>query len=168
MKKPSDLERLLDDVLAVDGPERFTPDPLGFTLQHVRRHRRRRQIASSALIAALLVLITLPLWRPVQKDRQYVGNASSQQSLIHTVTTKAIAAEIKIATRISVTQLVQSSPADLRWVETSTDTAAWQQIDDGQLLTIITGHPATLLHPGSKNAELVFANLDDWAGFRLE
>lgn len=62
MKTPDDFDRLLDDVLTPDHPDRFRDESLQTVLSIVRSRKRRRQMTQATLLLALPLVLAGVLW----------------------------------------------------------------------------------------------------------
>jgi hypothetical protein len=62
MKTPDDLDRLMEDVLTPDHPDKFRGETLEATLAVVRSRKRRRKLVQSAALIALPLALAGGLW----------------------------------------------------------------------------------------------------------
>lgn len=189
MKRKTDNEELLDDVLAEAAPPDFREALLGKSVRLVRRRRRMRQtrnaVAALAVVALFVYLVwpnkplsvavvrpvappvAQPLPAPVQNQAPAPKPAApvvpTPRPNYILVDTQPLSAGSLIATRPFASTPMIESVATIAIIQTTTGN--YQIIGDDQLLALIAAHPAMLIHVGPGTEKLIFANPDDAKGF---
>jgi hypothetical protein len=157
MRRATDQNRLLADVLAEAKPPGFREALLDETLRLVGRRRRihRFQRATAAIVVAGLfvmfawqVLVTSkPTVRPSPRSYILVRTAPLPGSAI--VTTQAFSGD-RILTSVTSVAEVRTSPHRERL----------RTIDDDTLLSLVAPRPAALVRLGPHSAKLIFVTPD--------
>jgi hypothetical protein len=161
MNDRHDSEDLLRDVLGEASPADFREASLGETLRLARgrRHRRRVQQASVALAGLVLLAILARQWLPRRSlTAQQVSKPVAEESY-QLVRTEPLPGDVIITTaRFPESQLV-----GLMAVvgQVATTGGGFRQINDDELLSLVSGKPAVLVRTGPHSEELVFANPKD-------
>lgn len=154
MKKTT--EPLIDDLLAdVISPE-FRAAMLGKTLQSARQRKRLRRFNLALGATALVGLFALAFWEmrvptiaPNQIHRSVLSAANLHKpSPVQIISTK----------RDSVENVVSSDPAPALTVVQTTESARPREINDQQLLALLSDKPVALVRQGAHKAELIFPN----------
>ena len=73
-----------------------------------------------------------------------------------------------VETRPGAVNIVQNEGATYAVVETGDGQGLFQEIDDDQLLALLTGHPAVLVRRGPGRSELIFLKSDDARGWPVQ
>ena len=161
MNDRHDSEGLLRDVLGEASPADFREASLAETLRLARgrRHRRRVQQASVAL-AGLILLAILARQRLPRRSvtaQQFSKPVAAESYQL--VRTQPLPSNAIITTRqFPGAQLVASNGTV---VQVATTDGGYRQINDDELLTLVSGKPAALVRTGPHSEELVFANPKD-------
>ncbi len=165
MNRRTDNDDLLADVLSETAPADFRDAMLGETLRLVRRRRRwrqTRQVAGVFAVAGLLAILSWQNW-PEESvvSKQFVKKAAETNYKL--VRTQPLPVNAVVTTRpFSDNQLV-ASVANV--VQITTTSGEFRQINDDELLALVSGRPAVLIRTGPHSEELVFANPEDQKGF---
>jgi hypothetical protein len=165
MNRRPDNNDLLADVLSETAPPDFRAALLGETLCLVRRRRRWRQTRRAVEIFTFVGLLTILIWQNLPEPSAVSKPLAKKMAppsydIIHTqrlpdnaiVTTRSFSNSQRIASVPSVVQI-------------ATTGGEFRQINDGELLALVSGKPAVLIRTGPHSEELVFANPEDQKGF---
>lgn len=170
MKRETDNEELIDDVLAEAAPPDFRDALLGETLGLVRRRRRFRHARNVTGILALLGLLGFLVW-PKNPKLPALANVSPALKSVPQapsgnytlIGTQPLPGHSHVATQPITSAPVATSEPAVPIVQTTTGN--YQVIDDKELLALVAGHPAVLIHTSPGSEKLVFANPADQNGF---
>lgn len=165
MNRRTDNNDLLADVLAETAPADFRDALLGETLRLVRRRRRWRQTRQAAEIFAVVSLLTVLAWQNFPEQAGVSKPAAKKSAPVNykLVRTQRLPENSIITTRqFSGGQLVASISTV---IQVSTASGGFRQINDDELLALISGTPAVLIRTGPHSEELVFANPEDQKDF---
>jgi len=164
MKRLTDNDDLLADVLSETAPADFRDALLGATLRLVRRRRRWRQTRQVAGFLAVFVLATILVRQNGTEksavSKQFVKKAAEMNYKL--VRTRPLPENKLITTRQFSIQFVASTATV---VQIATTSGKFRQINDDELLALVSGRPAVLIRTGPHSEELVFANPEDQKGF---
>lgn len=164
MNRPTDNERLLDDVLSEAMPADFRGALLGETLRLAGRRRRWRQTRRAAASLAALGLLAVLAWqnfRPHPLAPMPVAKAKVKSYEL--VRTQPLSSGAIVITRpLSAGQLVASA-ATTEMIQTGSGN--FRMINDEELLALVASRPAALVRLGPHSEQLVFANPADEKGF---
>jgi membrane-associated protease RseP (regulator of RpoE activity) len=148
-------ERLLDDLLEDAAPPEFRAALLDEALRSARRRKRARRFNMALSATAMAGICLLSFWKmrelstlPVhmrQSDPMVVNSRPLQPGQI--VTTQSG----------SVGEIV-SSASNFTEIRTSGSSGLYQEIDDKQLLALLSDKLAVLVHYGPHQAELILLN----------
>jgi hypothetical protein len=167
MSDRNNKEELLNDVLAEASPDDFRQALLGETLRLARRRRHFRQTRQAIGVLAvfsLLAIFVMQNW-PEQSVISQPFAKKAVQTNYKLVRTRPLPESSIITTRqFSDSQLVASISTV---VQVSTTSGGFRQINDDELLALVSGKPAVLIRTGPHSEELVFANPKDQNGFPL-
>jgi hypothetical protein len=164
MNRPTDNERLLDDVLSEAVPADFREALLGETLRLAGRRRRWRQTCRAAASLVALGLLAGLVWQnqprppaampPVAKagDKGYQLIRTEPLLVSAMVTTHSLA-EGQFVASVATTEMVQTSSGNFR------------VINDDELLALAASRAVALVRLGPHSEQLVFANPADEKGF---
>ena len=155
MKRRSELEKLLNDVLAEEVSAACRDNLLAETLLLAGRKRQRRIWFRGATSAALVAALGVWFWPARELPRQSAG-----ASRVRLVTTEPLSRSDTVESRLGLTPAFDSSAQELVLVETRTPAPDLQAIDDQQLLSLLN-RPAALVRRDAGHAELVFVNSAD-------
>jgi hypothetical protein len=152
-------------VLSETAPSNFRATLLGETLRLVRRRRRWRQTRRVAGIFAVAGLLAVLIWQNLPEQsvvsRPLAKKAvETSYKLIHT---QPLSENAVVTTRqFSASQFVASISTVVQVVTTN---SGFHQINDDELLALVSGRPAVLIRTGPHSEELVFANPEDQKDF---
>ena len=161
MKNNSESEELLHDIVEDAAPAAFRAGLLDKMLHEVQRHkhtrqRNRRLVVVACIVAALgLVARFLPL-------RSHPRSAAPDPLTVHSQPLEPV---IIVATKPGGVDIIKSSPNTVAWVRAPEQGKLFEVVGDGDLLSLLAGHPAALVRRGPGQAELVFVNPADQNGF---
>jgi hypothetical protein len=165
MNRRTDSEKLLADVLSETVPADFRDAMFGETLRLVRRRRRwrqTRQVAGVFAIAGLLTILVRQNWSEQSVILQPLAETAvkTNYKLVHT---EPLPGDAVVTTRpFSDSQLIASGATV---VEVVTTGGGFRQINDDELLALVSGRAAVLIRTGPHSEELVFANPEDQKDF---
>ncbi len=156
MKRPT--KRLLDDLLEESAPPAFRAALMAETLRQARRRKvvRRASFAGGCVIAG--VALVFALWRP--RETTVAPREIRRPDLIVVQSQPLNPARI-VRTQPGANTTVVSSTAGFTLVETRVSERIYAEIDDQQLLTLLSGKPVALVRQGPNRAELIFLNPED-------
>jgi hypothetical protein len=156
MNSDSDIQSLLSDVVGETAPVSFREQLLERALGEVRHRKTRRVVARSVLavacVLALLAIVARLL--PVASGRE------SNNLMVHS---RPLSPEMVVVSEPQTVEIIKPLYPDLEFVHSSTDT--FRILGDNELLRLLAGRPAALVHRSPSQADLVFANPDDSNGF---
>jgi hypothetical protein len=160
MKKTT--EPLIDDLLEDAIPPEFRAALLDKTLQGARQRKRGRRLNLALGATALAGIFTLAFWEmrvptmtPNQIHRPVLSAANLHKSSpVLIVSTK----------RDAVEKVVASDPASALTMVQTTESARPREINDQQLLALLSDRPVALVRQGAHEAELIFPNSEDEKG----
>ncbi|HEY5234508.1 MAG TPA: hypothetical protein VIK35_13345 [Verrucomicrobiae bacterium] len=164
MSDRNNKKELLNDVLAEASPADFREALLDETLRLARRHRHFRQTRQTIGVLGVFVLLAI-LGRQNWPAQSVVSKPIAKKSTPKSyklVLTQQLPEDELITTRQSSVQIVASISAV---VQISTTSGGFRQINDDELLALVSGRPAVLIRTGPHSEELVFANPEDQKGF---
>ena len=151
-------EELLDDLLEESAPPEFRAALMSETLRQARRRKvfRRLGYAAGSITAAAALMFAL--WRP--RDTRIAPHETRQPDLIVVQTQPLDPARI-VRTHLGTITTVSSSDSAFTLVETRVSERIYAEIDDQQLLALLSGKPVALVHQGPNRAELIFLDPQD-------
>jgi hypothetical protein len=160
MKKTT--EPLIDDLLEDAISPEFRAALLDKTLQSARQRKRMRRFNLALGITAFVGIFALTFWEmratttvPNQIHRPVLSAANLHKSSpVQLVSTK----------QDSVENVVSSDPAPALTMVQTTESARPREINDQQLLALLSGKPVALVRQGAHAAELIFPNSEDEKG----
>lgn len=165
MKPDPDHEQLLADVFSEDIPGHRREALLAETLYLAGRRRRFRRIKrGAAVVLVTLGLVLVTLWR--NEPARQVPDAVKATGFV-TIRTQPMARAQIIVTRPTPAEMMVTSIASVRVVRTNDVAEGPRLLNDQELLALVDARPAVLVHRGPGDAELIFANPKDQAGFPL-
>ena len=137
------------------------------TLHEARRRRaaRHRNRALMA-VACLLVLGGVALWRRGWGP-QLTPTVAQLPGLV-VVHSAPLDPKLVVETRPGAVNIVRNDGTTYAVVETSDGHGLFQEIDDDQLLALLSGHPAVLVRRGPGQSELIFLDPDDARGWPVQ
>ncbi len=164
MSDRNNKEKLLNDVLAETSPADFREALLGETLRLARRRRHFRQTRQTIGVLGVFILLAIlgrQNWPTQSVASKPVAKKTTPESY-KLVLTQPLPEDELITTRPSSVQIVASISAV---AQISTASGGFRQINDNELLALLSGKPAVLIRTGPHSEELVFANPEDQKGF---
>jgi hypothetical protein len=162
MKRPT--EQLLDDVLAEAAPPGFRAALLDRTLRQARRRKQIRRWNLALSAAAGVALLTFAFWNA--REPRTASTPARRPDLVIVHSRPLNPAQV-VSTRPGAVQMVSSSASTFRLVQTRME-RLYEEIDDQQLLALVSGKPVALIHRGPNQAELIFLNREDEKGVHLQ
>lgn len=167
MNRPTDNERLLDDVLSEAVPADFREALLGETLRLAGRRRRWRQTRrAAALLVALGLLAVLVRQNFPPPPLAPMPVTKAKVKSYELICTQPLSAGAMVVTRpLSAGQLVASG-ATTEMVQTSSGN--FRVINDDELLALVASRPAALVRLGPHSEQLFFVNPEDEKGFPVD
>jgi hypothetical protein len=165
MNRRPDNNDLLADVLSETAPPDFRAALLGETLRMVRRRRHWRQTRRAVEIFAFIGLLTILIWQNLPEPSVVSKLFAKKPAPINykLVRTQPLPDNAIVITRSFLSsQLVASVPSV---IQIATTGGEFRQINDDELLALVSGKPAVLIRTGPYSEELVFANPEDQKGF---
>jgi hypothetical protein len=172
MTSPTKTERLLDDTLSEAASIDFSHGVLERTLRQVRRRRRVRQVRQTLLTLAVLAALTFWLWPrehsvPAQATKQS-RPVSPVMPAITLVQTLPLPPSMVVETHPGSISMLPVATSTITLVETLPADELFRQLDDNQLLALVTGKPVALVRYGPHNAVLAMPEELLQEGFRVE
>jgi len=161
------LDPLLEDVLGEAASDEFRAAVLTGTL-HEARQRQTARRRNRALVAGafLLVIGGVALWHFGWAPP--VAPTVSQLPGLVVIHSAPLDPKLVVETRPGAVNIVQSDSATYAVVETGDGQGLFQEIDDDQLLALLTGHPAVLVRRGPGQSELIFLEPGDAQGWPVQ
>ena len=145
-------EQLLDDLLEDAAPPEFRAALLDKTLRSARRRKRARRLTMTMSAAALAGILMLSFWKmrqpatlPDQMRRPDTMVVNSQPLQPRQIVTPQLD---------SVKEFV-STASTVTEVRTSESSGPYEEINDKQLLALLSDRLAVLVHYGPHQAELI-------------
>ncbi|HEX3720923.1 MAG TPA: hypothetical protein VH595_23475 [Verrucomicrobiae bacterium] len=161
MNNRADEDDLLAAMLAEGSPPDFRAALLGQTLRSARRRRRVRQARRVGGVLIALLLTAIVVKHKLSKPSVILPLVAKQEAPVNynLVRTQPLSANEVTTTRpFSGMQLLSSVSAV---AEVATANGGYRQIDDHELLALLSGRPAVLIRTGPHSEELVFASPED-------
>ena len=166
MKRPTDNECLLDDVLAEAAPADFREALLGETLRLAGRRRRWRQTRRAAALLVALGLLAGLVWQNrLLPSTPLLPVAKAGGGSYELIRTEPLPASALVTTHPLAAGQIVASAEPVAVIETNTGRGEFRVINDDELLTLVSPRPAALVRLGPHSEQLVFANPDDEKGF---
>ena len=162
MKNQTDRNRLLDDILEDTLPAGLRSELLQRTLGQVRRRNSVRRLNRASLVIVFLVGLSAAFWRSSIPLPQRI---ESQPSVFGVVSSEPLDPSLIVETTVKSVNMIRSSAATVVLVETGSGRDLFNEVDDQQLLALLSGRPAALVRQGPHEAELVFLDAADRNGF---
>jgi hypothetical protein len=158
---------LLKDVFGEEANLDFREGLLHQTLQAVQSRKRlrrwnRRLLAGACAVVTLVVAAKLFL--PPGEVRLRTASDASP-FLVHS---EALGADMLVRTQPGSVAMAHSSPEIVAVIRTVPGQISLEIIGDQELLALLAGRPAALVHRSPLEAELVFLNPDDQDGFPVQ
>lgn len=154
MKRETDNDDLLDDVLAEATPPAFRSTLLEATLQRARRRRRMRHVGRAALPVALVTLgAMLAWWNGRRPPDSPVPMPTEPPCRI--VRTQPLPSSAVVATQTLPPKRIVASVPFSAVVHTTPGSGGFRLISDEELLALV-GRPAALVRVGPHAQELIF------------
>jgi hypothetical protein len=162
MNNSPDNERLLADVLAEESEPGFRELLLSQTLHLVRRQRRFRKIRRATSAVAVIAGLLLLAWRFLPSPSNGPATPAKPYTLVHT---QPLPASAIVGTTPFPPSDVITSVGSVEIIATSAVAHNFRELNDDQLLDLMTPTPALLVRRGPHTAELVFLNAEDREAF---
>jgi hypothetical protein len=142
-------EQLLDDLLEDAAPPEFRAALLDKTLRSARRRKLARRFNMALSATAVAGICLLSFWKmrepPTLPDPMVVNSQPLQPRQI-------------VTTQLGSVEQFVSSAQTFAEVRTSGTSGPYQEIDDKQLMALLSGKSAVLVRQGPHQAELIFPN----------
>ncbi len=172
MTSPTKTERLLDDTLSEAASIDFSHAVLERTLRQARRRRLVRQLRQTLLTVAVLAALMFWLWprehsAPVQATKPS-RPAPPVMPAITLVQTLPLPPGMVVETHLGSISMLPVSTSIITLIETLPADELFRQLDDNQLLALVTGKPVALVRYGPHDAVLVMPQELLQEGFRVE
>jgi hypothetical protein len=169
VKRPTDSERLLNEVLSEDAG--FKSSSLDATLQAVRHRRAIRHRARVALGTGVAMLaLSATVFRPWVSQRE--GKAEDSGAAVvappdrsGVVSSKPLAASMLVETSTRSVTVIESEAASVTLVETVAVSPLLPRIDDAELYVMLAGHPIAIVRLKDAPAELLLLSSERPAVF---
>jgi hypothetical protein len=146
-------EQLLDDLLEDAAPPEFRAALLDKTLRSARRRKRTRRFNMALGAAALAGICALSFWK-MREAAILPDQIRQPDSMV--VNSQPLQPRQIVTTQLgSIEEFVSSAFTE---VQTSGSSGLYQEIDDQQLLALLSDRSAVLLHHGPYQAELIILN----------
>jgi hypothetical protein len=159
MKRPT--RQLLDDLLDDAAPPEFRAALMSETLRHARRRKFRRRAGIVGGIALAAVGLAVLPWH-TKKENVTRNPMEVRRPDLIVVETQSLSGTQVVRTQPGSIDIVSSSPASaITLVETRVVQRIYAEIDDEQLLGLLSGKPVALVRPGANRAELIFLDPQD-------
>ena len=153
MKRPSDRERLLAEVLAEAEPPDFRAGILAGTLRLARRRRHTRRAWRVSALLATVGALGFFAW--------HVSPSLTPRASHEVVVTRPLAASAQIRTRSFESAGIINSFSSVVMVQTRLDNGAVRRISDQELLALAAPRPAALIRLGPQTQKLIFTDASD-------
>lgn len=156
MKRRTDQEQLLNDVLADEADARLNASALDQLLQLARRRRRGRKVwrVGGALVVVAVVMFAFAFQSGGRKSKTDRANKPIVPPSCEIVTSVALMPEQLISSRpLSPEQIVHSASGAVAVVQT---TANVPSVNDEELLELAKPNIAVLVRRSPREMELVF------------
>jgi hypothetical protein len=156
MDRKTDNELLLADVLG--GDAEYRDALLGETLRLARRRRQTRQTRRAALIAAMIGMAALLMWRSSLNHPNASRPAVAAYELVHT---QPLPASSIVASRPLPADRLIASVSTVQVVPTAANAGEFREINDDELMALAAPRPAALVRTGPHSARLIFVDQQD-------
>jgi hypothetical protein len=169
MNRPTDNERLLDDVLSEAAPADFREALLAETLRLAGRRRRWRQTRRAAvLLVALGLLAGLVRQNQPQPPATLPPVAKAGAKSYQIIRTEPLPINAMVTTQPMVAGQLVASVETVGVVETMAGSGGFRVIGDDELLALVSPRPAALVRLGPHSEQLFFVNPEDEKGFLVD
>ena len=165
MKNQSDPDRLLDDIMTDAASSEFRAVMLEQTLRQVRQRNRVRQWSRSIAAVALVVSVPLLGWKLFVAPSK---SSRSQSRSFGVVRSEPLNPSLIVETKLGMVNIITSIASTAAFVETEPGKNLVKEINDDQLLALVTGRLVVLVRQGPHQAELLFLNPEDQNGFPVQ
>jgi hypothetical protein len=155
MKQTS--EQLLDDLLEDAAPPEFRAALLDKTLRSARRRKRARRFNMAMSAAALAGICVLSFWK-MRETATLPEQIRPPDPMV--VNSRPLQTRQIVTTQLDSFKEFVSSALTFTEVRTSGSSGLYQEIDDQQLLALLSDRSAVLVHRGPHQAELFILNPD--------
>jgi len=164
MKDDSWKDELLSDVLAEAAPPSLRAGTLDRLLVEAQRRRRQRQRTRVLLAAACMVFVIGLTMKFVPGKHQPIV-VRIDPLLVHS---RPLVLDMVVTTQAGLVPMMRPSSSSVVLVAPIPAEKLFELISDDQLLALLAGRPAALVHHGASTAELVFLNPADADGFQVD
>ena len=151
-------EPLLDDLLEDGAPPDFREAVMDKMLCRARRRRRTRHFKEAVATAALLGIVLMSVWK-VRGPAALPLTAPTPDLFL--VNSHPLQPGQIVSTQSSSIEQFTSSTATLAEVQTSSSSGLYQEINDKQLLALLSEKSAILVRHGPHQAEVIFSSPDN-------
>jgi hypothetical protein len=146
-------EQLLDDLLEDAAPPEFRAALLDKTLCSARRRKRARRLNMAMSAASLAGICLLSFWK--MREAATLPDQIRQRDPM-VLNSRPLQPRQIVTTQLgSVEKFVSSTFTEFRTLGSS---GLYQEIDDQQLLALLSDRSAVLVHHGPHQAELIILN----------
>jgi hypothetical protein len=146
-------EQLLDDLLEDAAPPEFRAALLDKTLRSARRRKQARRFNMAMSAAALAGICVLSFWK-MRQTATLPDQIRQPDPMV--VNSQPLQTRQIVTTQLgSVEKFVSSTFTEFRTLGSS---GLYQEIDDQQLLALLSDRSAVLVHHGPHQAELIILN----------
>jgi hypothetical protein len=141
-------EQLLDDLLDDVAPPDFRAALLDKTLHSARQRKRARYFKAALSATTVAGIFLLSFWKMRAPDQ-------IRQPDTMVVNSQPLLPGQIVATQLSSVEEFVSSASTLAEVRTSGSSGSYQEINDEQLLALLSDKSAVLVHHGPHQTELI-------------
>jgi hypothetical protein len=129
------------------------------------QHKRTRRLKQSCMLTAALISFPLLLWT---FSLQPTPQTESSVAAFTTIISEPLPASMIVETQAGTAPTVFSSSDTVAMIETDPAQQLVNELDDQGLLALVGDRPVILVRHGPQDAELLFVNSADQAGWRRE
>jgi hypothetical protein len=146
-------EQLLDDLLEDAAPPEFRAALLDKTLRSARRRKQARRFNMAMSAAALAGICLLSFWK-MREPATLPDQIRQTDAMV--LNSRPLQPRQIVTTQLgSIEEFVSSAFTEVR---TSGSSGLYREIDDQQLLALLSDRSAVLVHHGPHQAELIIVN----------
>jgi hypothetical protein len=146
-------EQLLDDLLEEAAPPEFRAALMDKTLRSARRRKRTRRFNATLGATAVAGIFLLSFWK-MREPATLPAQMRQPDPMV--VNSQPVQPRQIVTTQLgSIEEFVSSAFTEVR---TSGSSGLYQEIDDQQLLALLSDRSAVLVHHGPHQAELIILN----------
>lgn len=155
----SDNNQLLDEILAEEQAA-FRDAMLHETLRLARRRRVSRQLRPILPVLAMLAICAWVWWPSTPPAGSVVTPVTRSYPV---VSTSPLPADQVVSTSPLPQEMLVTSTSRFARVETRVSEYPFQEVDDGELLSLAGTRPAVLVRYGTRSATLIFVEQEETA-----